>query len=116
LNEAAWEAFRHQVTRLANIPVDQDKAEELTEVVLGGGEKVIASAGYNKILDLFNGAGKGATLDGVYGTGWGYVNAITEYVDHWTRARSDENRFVSAQWGPGADMKQRAVAAVLSLA
>lgn len=116
LNEAAWDAFRHQITRLANIPVDQDKAEELTEVVLGGGEKVIASAGYNKILDLFNGGGKGADLDGVRETGWGYVNAVTEYIDHWTRARSDENRFVSAQWGPGADMKQRAVSAVLALA
>jgi phage/plasmid-like protein (TIGR03299 family) len=116
LNEAAWDAFRHQITRLANIPVDQEKAEELTETVLGGGEKVIASAGYNKILDLFNGDGKGADLDGVYGTGWGYVNAVTEYIDHWTRARSDENRFVSSQWGQGADMKQRAVDAVLALA
>jgi phage/plasmid-like protein (TIGR03299 family) len=116
LNEAAWDAFRHQITRLANIPVDQEKAEELTEAVLGGGEKVIASAGYNKILDLFNGDGKGADLDGVYGTGWGYVNAVTEYIDHWTRARSDENRFVSSQWGQGADMKQRAVDAVLALA
>lgn len=116
LNEAAWDAFRHQITRLANIPVDQDKAEELTSLVLGGGEKVIASAGYNKILDLFNGGGKGADLDGVRETGWGYVNAVTEYIDHWTRARSDENRFVSAQWGPGADMKQRAVNAVLALA
>lgn len=116
LNEAAWEAFRHQITRLANIPVDTTKAEELTEMVLGGGEKVIASAGYNKILDLFDGAGKGADIDGVHGTGWGYVNAVTEYIDHWTRARSDENRFVSAQWGPGADMKQRAVDLVLALA
>jgi phage/plasmid-like protein (TIGR03299 family) len=116
LNEAAWDAFRHQITHLANIPVDQEKAEELTEAVLGGGEKVIASAGYNKILDLFNGDGKGADLDGVYGTGWGYVNAVTEYIDHWTRARSDENRFVSSQWGQGADMKQRAVNAVLALA
>jgi phage/plasmid-like protein (TIGR03299 family) len=116
LNEAAWEAFRHQITRLANIPVDATKAEELTEMVLGGGEKVIASAGYNKILDLFDGAGKGADIDGVHGTGWGYVNAVTEYIDHWTRARSDENRFVSAQWGPGADMKQRAVDLVLALA
>jgi phage/plasmid-like protein (TIGR03299 family) len=116
LNEAAWDAFRHQITRLANIPVDQDKAEEMTAAVLGGGEKVIASAGFNKILDLFNGDGKGAMLDGVYGTGWGYVNAVTEYIDHWTRARSDENRFVAAQWGQGADLKQRAVNAVLALA
>ena len=109
LNEAAWDAFRHNVVRLANKPVDQDLAEELTAKVLGGGEKVVASAAYNKILDLFNGAGQGAQLDGVYGTAWGFVNSVSEYVDHWARARSDENRMVSSQWGPGADMKQRAL-------
>lgn len=116
LNEAAWAAFRHSITRLANIPVDMTKAEELTAAVLGGGEKVVTTAGYNKILDLFNGAGKGANMDGVFGTGWGYINACTEYCDWWTRARSEENRFVSAQWGPGAALKQRAVDAVLALA
>lgn len=109
LNEAAWDAFRHNVVRLANKPVDQDLAEELTAKVLGGGEKVVASAAYNKILDLFNGAGQGSQLDGVYGTAWGFVNSVSEYVDHWARARSDENRMVSSQWGPGADMKQRAL-------
>lgn len=59
--------------------------------------------------------GEGANLDGVYGTGWGYINAVTEYVDHWTRARTDENRFVAAQWGAGADLKQRAVKAINDL-
>lgn len=109
LNEAAWEAFRHNIVRLANKPVDQDKAEELTLELMGGGEKVVASAGYNKILDLFKGDGQGAKLDGVYGTAWGWIQSCTEYVDHWARARSDENRMVSSQWGPGADMKQRAL-------
>lgn len=115
LNEAAWDSFRHQIVRLANVQVNEERAELLTAELLGGGDKVYTTAGFNKILDLFKGDGKGANLDGVYGTGWGYVNAVTEYVDHWTRARTDENRFVAAQWGAGADLKQRAVAAVTSL-
>ena len=109
LNEAAWEAFRHNIVRLANKPVDVTKAEELTLELMGGGEKVVASAGYNKILDLFKGDGQGSQLDGVYGTAWGWIQSCTEFVDHWARARSDENRMVSSQWGPGADMKQRAL-------
>ena len=109
LNAAAWDAFRHNIVRLANKPVDVTKAEELTLELMGGGEKVVASAGYNKILDLFKGDGQGSQLDGVYGTAWGFVNSVSEYVDHWARARSDENRMVSSQWGPGADMKQRAL-------
>lgn len=115
LNEAAWDNFRHQIVRFANVQVNEERAELLTADLLGGGDKVYATAGFNKILDLFKGDGKGANLDGVYGTGWGYINAVTEYVDHWTRARTDENRFVAAQWGAGADLKQRAVKAINDL-
>jgi len=115
LNEAAWEAFKHQVVRLANKPIVLEEAEQLTAFILGGGEKVQATAGYNKILDLFQGEAKGSDLDGVQGTAWGYINAVTEYADWFSRARSQENRFVSAQWGPGADLKQRALEAVLAV-
>ena len=115
LNEAAWAAFKHQVVRLANKPIVLEEAEQLTAFILGGGEKVQATAGYNKILDLFQGEAKGSELEGRRDTAWAYVNAVTEYVDWFSRARSQENRFVSAQWGPGADLKQRALEAVLAV-
>ena len=117
LNTAAWDAFKHQIVRLANKPVHLDEAEELTLRLLAGDYptpdlvvKTQTSLGYNKILDLFKGEGRGAKLDGVYGTAWGWLNACTEYVDHLSRARSAENRFVSAQWGPNAALKTRALA------
>ena len=115
LNEAAWAAFKHQVVRLANKPVILEAAEKMTADILGGGDKVYATAGYNKILDLFQGMAKGALLEGVQGTAWGYINAVTEYADWFSRARTHENRFVSSQWGPGADLKQRALDAVLAV-
>lgn len=115
LNEAAWAAFKHQVVRLANKPVILEAAEKLTADILGGGDKVYATAGYNKILDLFQGQAKGASLEGVQGTAWGLLNAVTEYADWFSRARTHENRFVSSQWGPGADLKQRALDAVLAV-
>lgn len=115
LNEAAWEAFKHQVVRLANKPVILEAAEAVTAELLGGGDKVYASAGYNKILDLFQGQAKGADFDGVGGSAWGYINAVTEYADWFSRARTHENRFVSSQWGQGADLKQRALDKMLAL-
>jgi phage/plasmid-like protein (TIGR03299 family) len=115
LNEAAWEAFKHQVVRLANKPVMLEAAETMTADLLGGGDKVYATAGYNKILDLFQGQAKGADFDGVNGSAWGFINAVTEYADWFSRARTHENRFVSSQWGPGADLKQRALDAVLAV-
>jgi phage/plasmid-like protein (TIGR03299 family) len=107
LNTAAWDSFRHTVTRLANIEMLEEEAIEMTAQVFGGGEKVRETAGYKKVLSLFNGAGMGATLDGVMGTRWGFLNAVTEYADHHVRARTDENRFVASQWGAGADLKAR---------
>lgn len=41
-------------------------------------------------------------------TAWGLVNAITQHVDHDSRARSDENRLQSAWFGPGAEIKRAA--------
>lgn len=109
LNTAAWDSFRDNVTRLANLPVIQDEAEDILAKIFGGNE----SAGFKRTLGLFNGEGMGATLDGVMGTRWGLLNAVTEYADHHVRARTDENRFVASQWGAGADLKQRALAALL---
>jgi hypothetical protein len=116
LNEAAWEHFRHQITRLANKPVVVEQAEDMTVALLGGEQdKVRTSAAFNKIMDLFQGEAKGSNYDGVGDSAWGYVNAWTEFLDHWTRARSTENRFVSSQWGKNAAMKDQVLAMVSSL-
>ena len=118
LNTAAWDAFRHQVVRLANVSVEQDRAEFLTAALLGKGDSPAALdkgrevRGFEKIISLFNGAGMGANLDGVRGTAWGWLNAVTEYADHHIRSTSDQNRFASSQWGPGAALKADAVALV----
>ena len=109
LNTAAWDSFRANVARLANAPVVQDEAEDILAKIFGGNE----TSGFKRTLGLFNGEGMGATLDGVMGTRWGLLNAVTEYADHHVRARTDENRFVASQWGAGADLKQRALAALL---
>ena len=50
----------------------------------------------------------GARLDGVKGTQWGWINSVTQYVDHESRARSNENRLNSAWFGKGAELKETA--------
>ncbi len=122
LNEAAWAAFRHNITRLSNIEVHEEQAAEIvagffaTAPGQAGRDKARETAGFKKVLALFNGDGMGAELDGVFGTANGVLQAVTEYADHHVRARSDENRFVSSQWGPGADLKRRAWDDLLALA
>lgn len=77
-------------------------------------DKVLASKPYQSILGLFNGAGKGSTLQGAAGTAWGWVNAVTEHVDHHAAARSDDNRISSAWFDKGDALKTRAVELALA--
>jgi hypothetical protein len=50
----------------------------------------------------------GGDMDGMQGTAYGWLNAVTQYVDHHARAMSDENRFQSAHMGKGSELKLRA--------
>ena len=51
----------------------------------------------------------GSAFQGAQGTAWGWLNAVTEYVDHATRTRTQDNRLDSAWFGRGADLKTRAL-------
>lgn len=73
------------------------------------------SKGFTGIINLFNGAGQGAELDGVAGTAWGIVNAVTEYYDHGNVARTDDARLHSAWFGKGDSIKSAAFDMAMSL-
>jgi hypothetical protein len=50
----------------------------------------------------------GSEYDGMRGTAWGWLNSVTEYVDHSARAKNADRRFDSAYFGKGADLKAAA--------
>ena len=68
-----------------------------------------------RVESLYAGAGRGANLESAQGTAWGLLNAVTEYVDHERRARSNEYRMDSAWFGQGAQLKQKALDTALRL-
>ena len=72
-------------------------------------KKILDSKPVVRVSELaLDGKAMGAGLDGVRGTQWGWLNAVTQYVDHESRARSQDNRLNSAWFGKGADLKERA--------
>lgn len=73
------------------------------------------SRNYTGILELFNGAGIGANMEGSRGTAWGLVNSVTEWQDRHVRAVNDGNRLDSAWFGAGDDLKQDAMAQAMAL-
>lgn len=107
-------SFMTMARELANIKIKSDEAEHMTVKLLTKTSEAVAreSAAFDKIMSLFNGAGKGSNFETAHDTAWGWLNAVTEYADHHVRARSDENRQASALWGPGDALKQKALALV----
>ena len=67
------------------------------------------------VRSLFEGGGRGAQMASSRGTAWGLLNSVTEYVDHYRRARSDDHRRDAAWFGQGAQIKQRAWDEVMKL-
>jgi len=113
VNTAAWDSFRHNMFALANKEIVMDKAEDIVAKLLN--DQTRESQRFQKIMDLFKGKAQGYSMDGVQSTAYGLLNAITEYADHHTNARTDENQFVSAQWGPGSNLKDQAFKTLLAV-
>ncbi|HIE5949138.1 DUF932 domain-containing protein [Burkholderia cepacia] len=113
---SSWDAFMVRTKALAERKITDSTAEAFLRRVLtystanntdreaiAVNERAIKAVG-----QLYAGRGKGADLPSASGSAWGILNAVTEYVDHHRRARSDDHRLDAAWFGAGAALKQRA--------
>ena len=116
LGRAQWGAFSQALDAIAKIKLDSAKAKEVLGKVFVTPEKDITYVDpqVEKILRLFEGKAIGADIAGQ--TGWGLVNAVTEYADHHKRARSQGNRLDNAWFGDAANIKNAVFHEVLELA
>jgi phage/plasmid-like protein (TIGR03299 family) len=119
---SGWDSFMYRMKTLAERKVKSHESMNyfLKVICPGANPKDPQQAMTNeralkKVLALYDGDGKGADLDAAKGTAWGLLNAVTEFVDHEKRARSQEYRLDSAWFGAGAATKQRALDAALQL-
>ncbi len=117
-----WDDFMYRMRMLAERKVQDHEAKDflrsvLSEVQTGNPERTGLSneRALTKVLSLYDGHGRGAELEAAKGTAWGLLNAVTEYVDHERRARSNEYRMDTAWFGQGAVIKQRALNTALLL-
>lgn len=103
-----FNGFMSKMQSYANKSLSGDTASSIIEALFSSQTVkgvVRESKGFKSVMHLFDGAGKGANLDGVAGTGWGLINAVTEYADFHARASSQDNRLNSAWFGKGALLK-----------
>ena len=69
-----------------------------------------------RVGELAFGKAKGSGMAGTDGTAYNWLQAVTEYVDHEARARNVDNRFNSAMFGKGEEMKQTALVMAMAMA
>jgi phage/plasmid-like protein (TIGR03299 family) len=115
----AFNAFMDRMRSLTSVKLSSEDAQNFVKGLLPVSKErakpVEETHGFMSIMSLFKGDAKGSNLPGVRGTAWGMLNAVTEYVDHHSRARNSENRFSSALLGPGAAMKEVAETRLLEM-
>ena len=71
------------------------------------------SKGFKRVMQLFDGAGIGSNCYGVYGTKWGLLNAVTQYIDH-ERGHNVDTRMNNAWFGNGDRIKTQAESLLLA--
>lgn len=114
-----FNVLSEQAKKLAAAKVDIDAVIEMAFKVAAPRKEFdldmeMAPRSVQKIVELWQGAGKGADLPTAAGTAWGAVNAVTEYVD-WHRGRSSNARLSYAWLGGGESVKREARQAMLEL-
>ncbi|MCT5586137.1 DUF932 domain-containing protein [Pseudomonas aeruginosa] len=117
-----WDEFMYRMRILADRKVRSNEALNYfmgvmcdTSLSSEIPEKLVNERAMRKVQSLYEGRGRGSQLEAANGTAWGLLNAVTEYVDHERRARSNEYRMDSAWFGQGAMIKQKALDAALEL-
>lgn len=118
---SGWDAFMYRCKTLAERKVKTHESMNFFLKVMcqtdahADPTQLTNERALKKVQELYEGKGRGAELTAAKGTAWGLLCAVTEFVDHERRARSQEYRLDSAWFGQGANVKQRALDAALQL-
>lgn len=116
LAHETFSAFKKEAEILANTAMPLEMAKDITISIFGtkGAE---TDRNVARVLGLFQGEARGATLPSAKGTAWGLLNAATEYVDYQIGKRGDQTmRLERAFFGRGAFEKRRMREAVVEYA
>jgi phage/plasmid-like protein (TIGR03299 family) len=116
----SFDRFMVNSRLLAHKDISLEHAQELTYKLIeplatipkGKTEKdVRGTRNYKRILELFDGGARGFDLAGY--SAWGWLNSVTELVDH-ERGANTSTRLDSAWFGTGDNLKTRALELALA--
>ena len=116
ISASTWDNFSYQMKELSKRKLTNKEAHRYLELLADqevSDKTKVRNIG--SILNLYEGNGMGSSLPSAANTAFGLLNAVTQFVDHEQRARSQDNRLNSAWFGQGAKFKNRALVNALML-
>lgn len=110
----SFDKWMLQAKRLAEGKLSPDAAAKMTAMLVeptltinnkDKGRDVTKSKPFTRIMDLFNGEAIGHEMAGM--TKWGWLNSVTQFVDH-ERGENSDSRLSQAWFGTGDNLKKTA--------
>lgn len=124
ITKSNFAEFMADMRRLADTKIAESEVVAMTAEAYKPGAAKLAKEDFIKVLESYpvkttlelvlEGKAKGSTLDGVKGTAYGWLNGVTEFVDHHARSHTSDNRVANAWFGNGSALKARAMNMALS--
>jgi phage/plasmid-like protein (TIGR03299 family) len=97
--------LREEAELLAATEITDDKARYLLTSLMPAWRQ---KDGESKMLEgILSNYATSPTIEGYRGTGWGLLNATTEYMDHIKTQRTGNARFESITFGEGARLRSK---------
>jgi len=118
LFDSQWEDFKTSINLLAKAKVTDMKAHEFIRSLMVNPNRELDKQPYtvdkdtNTIMSRYI---DGMGTDKAHGTLWGVLNAVTEHVDHDSRARNADNLLWGSWFGKGSKLKNKAFESALEL-
>lgn len=98
-----FQTFMDSMRTLTTRRLSSDIAETMTEKLVKADQKA-----NKRIMALFTGEAMGYREEGFRNTPWGWLNSVTEYVDHGQRAKSESHKLNNTLFGTGDTLKSAA--------
>lgn len=113
------DAFRDDAETMVQMVLDEAVAVNLLNEIFGTDnvDKPVEeqTPTVQRVFELYSGQGFGSNLATAKSTGWGLLNAVTQYYDH-EYGRSADNRLNYVWMGNGESKKRKAMETILELA
>jgi phage/plasmid-like protein (TIGR03299 family) len=100
----SFKQFMQSIKLLSKAPMSRRIVKARAETLFGEGGRLV-----RHVMDNFDGAATGFEMKGFAGTAWGFLNSVTEAVDHSSRQKkSPSHDFDYLLYGEGDRIKRQA--------